>query len=173
LRIYLLDTGVLLSQWTSKHPDFILMTTQSVIDEIQNRPSKNRVQSLLSTARLRIASPDAESIEMTEKKARETGDYGVLSREDLELISLGLQQKHLSHNVSVVSSDLALLNTAAALGIGTLDPMGRMKDKITWMLKCPGCGNEESETISQVECPVCGTEMQRIPKRKEKIKGAK
>jgi rRNA maturation endonuclease Nob1 len=159
----------MLSQWTSKNPDFILMTTQSVIDEVQNRPSKNRVQNLLSTDRLRIASLDAESIEMTAKKARETGDYGVLSPEDLDLISLGLQQKHLGHSVTVVSSDLALLNTAAALGIGTLDPMGRMKEKITWMLKCPGCGNEEFETISQAECPVCGTEMQRKPKRKGKI----
>jgi rRNA maturation endonuclease Nob1 len=173
LHIYVLDTGVLLSQWTSKNPAFILMTTQSVIDEIRNRPSKNRIQNLLSTDRLRIASPDAESIEMTEKKARETGDYGVLSREDSELISLGLQQKHLGHRVSVVSSDLALLNTAAALGLGILDPMERMKEKITWMLKCPGCGNEEFETITHAECPVCGTEMQRKPKRKEKLKGAK
>ncbi|MFX1331458.1 MAG: hypothetical protein ACFE9W_07875 [Promethearchaeota archaeon] len=173
MRIYILDTGVLLTQWTSKNPDFIFMTTQSVIDEIQNSPSRNRVQSLLSTDRLRIASPDLESIEMAEKKAREMGDYGVLSKEDLELISLSLQQKHLGHKVSVVSSDLALLNTAAALGLNTLDPKGRMKERITWMLKCPACGNEGSETTGRVECPVCGTEMQRKPKRKEKIKRAK
>ncbi|MFW9889465.1 MAG: NOB1 family endonuclease [Candidatus Thorarchaeota archaeon] len=173
MHIYVLDTGVLLSQWTSKNPDFAFMTTQSVIDEIQNRPSKNRVQNLLSTDRLRIASPDVESIEITKKKARESGDYGVLSGTDLELISLSLQQKQLGRKVSVVSSDLALLNTAAALGLSTLDPKGRMKERITWMLKCPGCGNEESEMKSQVECPVCGTKMQRKPKRKEKIKGAK
>jgi rRNA maturation endonuclease Nob1 len=110
---------------------------------------------------------------MTEKKAREMGDYSVLSREDLELISLALQQKHLGHEVSIVSSDLALLNTAAALGLSTLDPKGRMKEKITWVLRCPGCGNEESEGTTLVECPVCGTEMQRKSKRRTKIKDAK
>ena len=173
MHIYLLDTGALLSQWTSKNPHFNFMTTQSVIDEIQNRPSKNRVQNLLSTDRLQIAAPNADSIELAEKKAREMGDYSVLSREDFELVSLGLQQKHLGHEVSIVSSDLALLNTAAALGLSTLDPMGRMKEKITWMLKCPGCGNEESGAKTRVECPVCGTEMRRKPKRKEKIKDVK
>jgi rRNA maturation endonuclease Nob1 len=171
LRIYILDTGALLSQWTSKKPHYIFMTTQSVVDEIQNRPSKNRVQNLLSTDRLRIESPDADAIELTEQKAREVGDYNVLSPEDLELVSLAVGQKQLGHEVSVVSSDLAVLNTAAALGLATLDPKGRMREKITWILQCPGCGNKEPEGISDLECPVCGTKMQRMPKRRQKIKG--
>ena len=173
MRLYILDTGALLSQWTLKNPDFAFMTTQSVVDEIQNRPSKSRVQNLLSMDRLRIESPDADSIQIAEQKARETGDYSVLSLEDLELVSLALQQKQLGHDVSVVSSDLAVLNTAAALSLSTLDPKGRMKEKITWVLKCPGCGYRESEGTSNVECPVCGTKMQRKPKRKEKIKPSK
>jgi rRNA maturation endonuclease Nob1 len=149
------------------------MTTQSVIDEIQNRPSKNRVQNLLSTDRLRIESPDADAAEMVEQKAREVGDFNVLSSEDLELVSLALWQKQLGHEVSVVSSDLAVLNTAASLGLSTLDPKRRMRDKITWVLKCPGCRNEEPEGTSNLECPVCGTVMRRRPKRKETIKGSK
>jgi rRNA maturation endonuclease Nob1 len=173
LRLYILDTGALLSQWTSKNPHFVFMTTHSVIDEIQNRPSKNRVQNLLSTDRLRIESPDADAIEMTQQKAREVGDYNVLSSEDLELVSLALWQKQLGHEVSVVSSDLAVLNTAAALGLKTLDPKKRMMEKITWVLKCPGCRNEEPEGTTNLECPVCGTIMRRKPKRKEKVKGSK
>ncbi|MHA1940032.1 MAG: hypothetical protein ACW97O_17660, partial [Candidatus Thorarchaeota archaeon] len=151
MRLYILDTGALLSQWTLKNPNLIFMTTQSVVDEIQNRPSKNRVQNLLSTDRLRIESSDADAIEMTEQKAREVGDYSVLSPEDLEVVSLALRQKRIGNEVFVVSSDLALLNTAAALGISTLDPKGRMRDKITWVLKCPGCGNEEQEGTSDLE----------------------
>ena len=173
MHLYILDTGALLSQWTLKNPGFAFMTTQSVVNEIQNRPSMSRVQNLLSMDRLRIESPSADSLEITEQKARETGDYNVLSQADLELVSLALLQKQLGHDVSVVSSDLALLNTAAALGLGTLDLLGRMKEKITWVLKCPGCGNEESEGISNQECPVCGTEMRRKPKRKKKIMGSK
>jgi rRNA maturation endonuclease Nob1 len=149
------------------------MTTQLVVDEIQNRPSKSRVQYLLSMDRLHIESPDTDSIKTTEQKAREMGDYNLLSRADLELVSLALQQKHLGHNVSVVSSDLAVLNTAAALGLSTLDPKGRMREKITWVLKCPGCGYREPEGTSNLECPVCGTKMQRKPKRREKIKPPK
>ncbi|MGD9382237.1 MAG: hypothetical protein PVI03_07320 [Candidatus Thorarchaeota archaeon] len=173
MHLYIIDTGALLSQWTLKNPHFAFMTTQSVIDEIQNRPSKNRVQNLLSTDRLRIESPDADAIKMTEQKAREVGDYNVLSSEDLELVSLALWQKQLGHDVSVVSSDLAVLNTAAALGLSTLDPKRRMREEITWVLKCPGCRNEEPEGAINLECPVCGTIMLRKPKRKKKIKGSK
>ena len=169
MHLYILDTGALLSQWTSKNPDFTFITTQSIVDEIQNRPSKSRVQNLLSTDRLRIESPEADAIETTEQKAHEIGDHNELSPADLEIISLALTQKQLGHDVCVVSSDLAVLNTAAALNLSTLDPKGRMKEKITWVLKCPGCGNKEPEGTFTLECPVCGTRMKRKPKRKKKI----
>ncbi|MHA2068350.1 MAG: hypothetical protein ACXABY_28645, partial [Candidatus Thorarchaeota archaeon] len=79
-------------------------------------------------------------------------------------------QKQLGHEVRVVSSDLAVLNTSAALDMGALDPKGRMKDKITWILKCAGCGNEEPEGASNLECPICGTQMKRKPKGRKRIK---
>jgi rRNA maturation endonuclease Nob1 len=120
---------------------------------------------------MRIASPDVDAIEMTRQKALDIGDYNVLSPEDLELVSLALAQKHLGHTVHVVSSDLAVLNTAAALDLRTLDPKGRMKAKITWVLRCPGCGNEEPEGAIDLECPVCGTQMNRKGKRRKRIKG--
>ena len=67
MRLFILDTGALLSQWTLKNPDFAFMTTQSVVDEIRNRASKNRVQNLLSTNRLRIESPNHETIRIAEE----------------------------------------------------------------------------------------------------------
>jgi len=169
LHINIIDSGALLSQWTLRNPQLLFMTTQSVVDEIQNRPSKSRIQNLISTDRLRIESPDEYAIEMTEQKAREVGDYNVLSTEDLELVALALTQKQLGHEVTVVSSDFAVLNTAVALGLRIIDLRGRMKERITWILKCPGCGNEEPEGASNLECPVCGTNMKRKPKRKAKI----
>ena len=169
MQIYLLDTGALLSQWTLKNPDFSFVTTQSVINEIRNKPSKNRVQNLISTDKLRVEFPTPESVEVVESQARKMGDAHVLSKVDLELIALGMDYIRLDHQAHIVSSDLAVLNTATSLGLEIIDPKGRMKQKITWILRCPACGNKEPDGATSLECPTCGTQMRRTSKRRKKL----
>ena len=54
-----------------------------------------------------------------------------------------------------------------------IDPKGRMKFAITWVLKCPACDNEEPVASRNIECPVCGTEMRRKAASRKRIHNSK
>jgi len=161
LTLYVLDAAALFSQWTLQNPDGSLLTTPSVLNELVNRPSQERAQHLISIDRLRIETPGPKHVKAVKKAAEHTGDLGVLSTIDIELIALALQEKGLNKEVTIVSTDLSVLNTAALLGIGILDPRKRMKHLVRWRLKCPACDHEEDFVAVHMECPVCGTEMKR------------
>ena len=161
LTTYILDAAALFSQWTLQNPEGSLLTTSSVLNELVNRPSQERAEHLISTGRLRIEAPGPKHVKAVRKAAEHTGDIGILSKTDTELVALALQEKARNRKVKVVSTDLSVLNTAALLGIGVLDPGKRMKHLIRWQLKCPACGHEEDFVAVHLECPVCGTEMKR------------
>ncbi|MFX0045441.1 MAG: NOB1 family endonuclease [Candidatus Hermodarchaeota archaeon] len=161
MTIYVLDAAALFSQWTLQNPDSSLLTTPSVLNELVNRPSQERAQRLISTDRLRVEAPGPKHVKAVKKAAEHTGDLGVLSKVDTELIALALQEKERNKRVTVVSTDLSVLNTAALLGISILDPGKRMKHLVRWRLKCPACDHEEDFVAVRMECPVCGTEMKR------------
>ncbi|MFW9851263.1 MAG: NOB1 family endonuclease, partial [Candidatus Thorarchaeota archaeon] len=168
MEIFLLDTGALLSNWVQKNPDAKLFTTASIIEEIKNRPSVQRVESLISIGRLIIESPKEHCIREAKGAAEETGDISVLSPQDIDLIGLAYRFSRGGTEVVIVSTDLAVLNTARAIGVKTLDPRGKMTHDIRWILKCPACGNSSSNP-KEVECTVCGTQMKRLPVSKRRI----
>jgi len=161
LTLYILDAAALFSQWTLQNPDGSLLTTSSVLNELVNRPSQERAQHLISIGRLRIEAPGPKHVKAVKKAAEHTGDLGVLSTIDVELVALALQEKERNRRVTIVSSDLSVLNTASVLGIGIKDPRERMKHLVRWRLRCPACGHEEDFVAVHLECPVCGTEMKR------------
>lgn len=170
LTVYILDAAALFSQWTLQNPEGSLLTTPSVLNELVNRPSQERAQRLISTDRLRIEAPGTKHLKAVKKAAEHTGDLDVLSPVDTELIALALQEKERNKKVTVVSTDLSVLNTAALLGISILDPGKRMKHLVRWRLRCPACGHEEDFVAVRMECPVCGTEMKRKAGDKRNIR---
>ncbi|MFW9944778.1 MAG: NOB1 family endonuclease [Promethearchaeota archaeon] len=170
MTVYILDAAALFSQWTLQNPEGSLLTTPSVLNELVNRPSQERAQRLISTDRLRIEAPGTKHVQAVKKAAEHTGDLGVLSPVDTELIALALQEKERNKKVTVVSTDLSVLNTAALLGISILDPGKRMKHLVRWRLRCPACGHEEDFVAVRMECPVCGTEMKRKAGDKRNIR---
>lgn len=146
-----------------------MITTPTILDELRNRPSKQRADMLLSTGRILEESPDSHLTTQIEEAARRTGDLNIMSDTDIQLLALALTREVAGDTVVVVSSDLAVLNTAEELGLAFLDPHKRMKNKIIWMRKCPACGHAERK-ISQVEeCPICGTVMIRVPAKRKPV----
>ncbi|MHA1907714.1 MAG: hypothetical protein ACW98Y_10510 [Candidatus Thorarchaeota archaeon] len=166
--MYLLDTGALLSNWVQKNPDTKLFTSASIIDEVKNRPSIQRIESMISLGKLSIESPKDHCISAAKDAAKETGDLSVLSPQDIDLLGLAYRFSRTGADVVVVSTDMAILNTALQIGVGTIDPRGKMTHKIRWELKCPACGHTSSNT-NEVECLVCGTRMKRRPALRRKI----
>ncbi len=168
VKIHVLDTGVLFTNWTKTKPDSLFVTTIGILEELNNRPSLERAESMISTGRLNIESVDESNIKRAMTAARQTGDASVLSTNDLELIGLALQKNNSGYDVVIVSTDLAVLNTAKHLGLGILDPEDRMQHEITWVLKCPACGRTSTDS-SETECIVCGTKMRRKSRSKHRI----
>ena len=165
---YVLDAGVLFSSWTSKIPDGLFVTTSSVLEEVRNRPSKLRAEVLTLLDRLQEDYPDLESIKAVHDAASKTGDKSVLSEVDIEIIALAHSKISLGIAATLVSTDLAVLNTARHLKISILDPSGKFKHEIIWSLKCPACNHKSRSKAKELECPVCGTLMRRVVQRRRK-----
>ena len=166
--IYVIDSGVLFSTWIEKVSDSKFITTSRVMDEIHNRPSKFRADTLELLDRLRIESPPIDSIKAITKAATESGDKPVLSDTDIELIALAHSKKATRTSTTLVSTDMAILNTARYLGIDSIDPSGRFRDDIRWILICPACNYKSKVSVKDLECPICGTQMRRKVSQKSR-----
>jgi UPF0271 protein len=167
--LFVVDAGLLFTTWPQKNPDKRLVTTQAVIDEVLNRRSQRRIDEMLSTGRLRIEEWSPEARSRAEEEARKTGDLDELSEQDLDLLALALTLQKTSRDMTVASTDFAVLNTAISLGVAILETSGRFRHKIEWIFKCPACGKVLREAPPQMECPVCGTPMQRKSGERRRI----
>jgi UPF0271 protein len=166
-RIFVLDTGAFLSNWTQKYPNVKFITTEQVLDEIRNKPSKMRAENLISMGQLGVESVEAETISKVSHAASTTGDVRDLSENDIELIALALSKYGSDIPVTLVSSDFSVLNTANYLGIDIFDLTGKMKEAIKWTYKCPACNYRGNQGL---ECPICGTMMRRRARKKKPLK---
>jgi UPF0271 protein len=166
-QVYILDTGAFLSNWIQKQPTALFITTERIIDEIRNSPSRTRVENLISVGRLTVEYVESEFISKVTQASIDTGDAEVLSQTDVELIGLALCHYHSGKSVVLVSSDFAVLNTANYLEISITDLTGKMKNAISWIMQCPACNYRGTEGL---ECPVCGTTMRRRVRKKTDLK---
>ena len=93
----------------------------------------------------------------TKKQAKETGDYDVLSKTDIDIITLAYECKG-----TIVTDDFAIQNVALALGLEFLSCTGKeITEKRFWRYKCTACNHKEKE--KKKDCPICGnTEILRI-----------
>ena len=166
--VYVLDAGVLFSTWARRIQDGELVTVPNVLEEVKNRPSKERMGIMMLLGRLSDEQPELSSLEAARAAARNTGDDKVLSHTDIELLGLAHSKKVQGLMTTVVSSDLAVLNTARHMGLLTIDPSGKFQHEIIWSLKCPACNHRIKSKAKSLECPICGTQMRRVVSRRKK-----
>ena len=164
----MVDAGALLTNWHQKYPDAILLTASSIIDEIKNKPSIQRVDYLISIGILSTEDPQQYCIDKVQEAAIETGDISVLSSPDIDLLAIAYSMSHSGEDVVVVSTDFAVLNVARNLGLKIIDPKGKITHHTKWIMKCPACGNL-SEDGKSVECEICGTRMKRRSASKKRL----
>jgi RNA-binding protein NOB1 len=67
-----------------------LLTTTSVIDEIKDKATRTRLETILMPF-LTMRSPKTSSVKFVSEFARKTGDFSVLSRTDIELLALAYE----------------------------------------------------------------------------------
>lgn len=129
-----------------------LFTTPLVVDELADTRSRCRFEAL-SAAGMRVVAPGRDSLRKVTQVSVGSGDEGVLSPADRELLALALEI-----SAEVVSDDFALQNVAQHLGLMVCPLQQRRARKRIWRFRCPGCGRY---TEGPGECPVCGA----MPKR--------
>ncbi len=166
--IYVLDTGVLVSTWTDKKMDSTFVTTPSIVEEVRNRLSRFRAETLLLIEKMDERTPSDEDIRHVESASISSGDKSVLSQSDIELVALALTLSREGADITLVSTDFAVLNTASHLGIKILDPNRKFGKEITWGMRCPACRYKSTTSTRDSECPVCGTAMRRTPLKTRK-----
>ena len=130
-------------------------TTTLVFDEIKHiKKNHDALGTLLETNRLKIREPDADATKTAIDAAKKTGDYPQLSKQDMSIIALCIQNQG-----EIITDDFAISNVAKNLGLKILPIMTKgIKDVGKWVHYCPGCRTNHK---TGTECPVCGTPLKR------------
>lgn len=146
---YILDTSFFFYELTI---DGDLYTTQSVVDELKDLRSKSRYDVLCAQG-LTLVVPSVENTKKVKVAAKKTGDAGMISGTDCDLLALSLDL-----DAAVYTDDFAIGNIAHTLGIKTI-PMLQKKPKIIiWKYRCSGCGRYFDH---DGECLICGSVIKR------------
>ena len=131
------------------------MTTSMVYKEIQHIKTKQgALEMLQQTNRLQIRDPMEESIISVTDASIKTGDNSTISKQDITIIALALENK-----IELITDDFAVTNVARQLKIKTSSLMtDGVKTVGKWISYCSICGKEFSKLK---ECPICGSRLNR------------
>jgi|TARA_B110000014_G_scaffold222150_1_gene179149 endoribonuclease Nob1 len=131
------------------------MTTSAVYEEIQHIKTKQGILEMLQqTNRLQIREPSQEIIDIVEEASIKTGDITTISKQDISIIALALE-----NNIEMITDDFAVTNVAKQLKIQTSSLMTEGISIVgKWISYCSMCGKEFSK---EKECPICGSELNR------------
>ena len=138
--------------FTDAAPEWALFTTPSAVDELVDLQAKCRYENLLARG-LTVRAPAPGAHARVEQAARHTGDSGVISATDTDLLALALEV-----GASLHTDDFAVQNVAHALGIPVVPIQQRKAAPVRWRFRCTGCGKYYR---SGGDCPVCGAIIKR------------
>ena len=146
--MFILDTCAFLTQ---KHPTGEFATVPGIKSEIVNRQSRQYFENMLAT-HLKVMKAHKDSYDFVNKEAKETGDYDVLSKVDMDILALGYECKG-----TIITDDFAIQNVALALEVKFLSCSGKViSEKRAWRYKCTACNHKEKVKLKN--CSVCGNE---------------
>lgn len=153
--VYVLDATAIRSGMTFAGNEWF--TTPSVINEVSLGSQGRNLEILRETA-IKVMESDDNSMKRVEDAARSTGDFGSLSKTDMEVLALAL---HLG--AKIISDDYSVQNVASVLKIPYETDLAGIREIITWTYRCRGCGKYFEK--EQVDCPICGSEIRRVKKK--------
>jgi len=167
--IIILDTSAILSGKPIDFKDATLLTTPGVSSEINPGGRDYQLFQNLIEKGLIIQQPSKKSINKIKEVINKTGDSGRLSKTDIEILALAYEKKDEQVNVSIITDDYSIQNTANELNIcfETISLSGITK-KFKWTYRCRGCGKKFKENINI--CPICGAGIKNIISNKEELR---
>ncbi len=152
---YIIDTSAILSgKLNLNSEDYVFPS--GVIEEVKNGNFKYILDSV---EKIDIRSPEIKYVNEVIKIAKETGDFYVLSKTDIDVIALALE-----FNGIIISDDYAIQNIAAYLNIPYNGAsISTISKRIKWKYRCTGC-HKIFFDYAKI-CPVCGHNVKRYTKK--------
>ncbi len=136
-----------------------VITVPSVVGELHDEKSRT----IMELMNVRVEPPLLSFKKKVKTKAGITLDRQELSGTDIDILAKALEYSEREETV-LVTDDFAVQNTAIQLGIKVM-PAGqrKIKDVLIWEKQCIGCKRRFPQGD---ECPVCGSPLKKIRKRK-------
>lgn len=136
-----------------------VITVPSVVEELRDENARTTLELM----NVRIEPPLFDFKKEVREKAGITKDSEELSATDIDILAKALEYSRRGETV-LVTDDFAVQNTALQLGIKVIPAGGRkIKDVLLWEKICTGCRRRFPEGDV---CPVCGSALKKIRKRK-------
>ncbi|MEM0440790.1 MAG: NOB1 family endonuclease [Candidatus Caldarchaeum sp.] len=163
-KVYVLDTTAIISAQFEPGPVEIV-TVQEVVDEVlYGGLAPQRISTALSTQAVKLKKPSQEAVEKVRSVARETGDLPKLSKTDLAVLAVAVDEMDKGRDVYVLTDDYGLQNTALKLGLKVAGVrLGVVREIREWVFRCSVCGKIYKTPVSR--CVDCGGEVGRIAKK--------
>lgn len=163
--VHILDTSAFVAGFVpSGEGSFV--TVSSVIRELTNDKERLKAEIAVEQGSVTLEDPGEEAREQVKKVAADSGDLGLLSETDREVIALAVQRREGGDEVLILTDDYDIQNMARHMGI----PYKPMAEKgigrvFTWIIICKGCKKRFNEDYKEKDCDVCGSLLKRVPKR--------
>ncbi len=161
--LYLLDSSAVLNdfsfQFSSRNK---YITTSLAVDEFRDMRSRHLMENALNHRILRIQEPSKESLKSINGLIREKG-FSKLSETDITLLALALDFQKEKKKFSLITDDYSIQNFCSLLGIPFESVIrGKIKQTISFSLKCPACGKTPAKGFKARKCPICGSPLKRV-----------
>ncbi len=168
--IMVLDTSAFLAGFDPFSISENQATTPKVQEEIKrNSMISLRFQTAVENGKLKVKTPNEESLNKAKTSAITVGDAFFLSETDIQLLALALELKAAGYNPHIVSDDYSIQNVATKMGIEftALATFG-IRRLLEWIRYCPACHREYAADYGSTNCTICGTKLKRKPRKTPK-----
>jgi len=168
-KIIIVDTSAILSGKELNFKDAIILTTQSVSDELKPGGKDYLKFQFLKEKGLTINIPSDESVNRIKKISEQTGDIFRLSKTDIDILALALDNQKISKNTIIITDDYSIQNVADHINIKyfNISQFG-IKKRFKWVFRCRGCGKKFNQKVD--ECPICGYKTKNVISHKHDLK---
>lgn len=162
---YVLDSSAFIQGFT-EFGDVRCVTSRLVLDELLGGGLlRSRVKNMVEQEAIRVRRPTLESLRAAREAAQKTGDMKKLSKVDLEVIALALDERRNGFQPVVVSDDYSMQNVASELRLSSTGAaFPGIRRQLSWIWYCPGCFRTYEKVEGDV-CLACGTRLRRKPRR--------
>lgn len=177
--ILVLDAGPLIGGINPNILNDLCYTTNAVVNEVKNKQSRRKLETILYGSQLRIIEPSDISVSIVEDIASKTGDLKSLSDQDLGILALSYQLlKEFQDDTGMdleniplrlLTDDYSLQNVATKCKIKAKSYRSQgIKGYIQWETYCPSCYRMYDSSKFGSECLTCGDVLKRRKKKKQR-----